>query len=86
MFKRQFKTIKQSFWDEIYKRKEQNSKSTSQSIPSTWETNMSYKFTTVSTSFNLYIPHTVKNLDLIIYLDHKKKNWTRKYHKLIKGI
>lgn len=37
----------------------------------------------VPTSPNLYIFHTVNNMDLIATLNNKRKDWTKKYHKII---
>jgi len=47
---------------------------------------MFYQFTTTPISPNPYITHTVNNIDLIITLNKKKKNWTKKYHKIIQGL
>jgi len=47
---------------------------------------MAYQFTTTPTSSNPYIAHIVNNINLITTLNKKKKNWTRKYHKIIWGL
>ena len=38
------------------------------------------------TSPNPYITHTINNMDLIITLNNKKKDWTRKYYRIIQGL
>ena len=48
--------------------------------------NMSYKFTTVPSSPNSYVPCTVNNLDLIMTLNKKKKDWIKKYYKIIQRL
>ena len=45
-----------------------------------------YQFTIAPTSFNPYIIHTVNNMDFIITLNQKKKDWMKKYHKIIQGL
>ena len=47
---------------------------------------MAYQFIIASTSPNLYISHTINNIDLITTLNNKRKDWTRKYHKIIRGL
>ena len=46
-------------------------------------TQITYKFITASIFPNQYVTYTVNNMDLIITLNYEKKNWTRKYHKII---
>ena len=41
---------------------------------------------TAPTSLNSYVSHTINNIDLIITLNNKRKDWTKKYHKIIQGI
>jgi len=41
---------------------------------------------TASTSSNPYISHTINNIDLIIILNNERKDWTRKYYKIIRGL
>ena len=48
--------------------------------------NMSYKFTTVPSSPNSYVPCTVNNLDFIMTLNKKKKDWIKKYYKIIQRL
>ena len=48
--------------------------------------NMSYKFTTVPSSPNSYVPCTVNNLDFIMTLNKKKKDWIKKYFKIIQRL
>ena len=47
---------------------------------------MAQQFTTTHTLSNLYVTHTVNNLALINSLTNKKKDWTKKYHRIIQGI
>ena len=47
---------------------------------------MAYQFITTLISPNSYITHTVNNMNLIITLNQEKKDWTRKYHKIIQGL
>ena len=44
---------------------------------------MSYQFATAPIFSNLYITCIVNNIDLIITLNKEKKNWIKKYHKII---
>jgi len=44
---------------------------------------MAQQFTTATISPNLYISHTVNNMNLIITPNNKKKDWTKKYYKII---
>ena len=44
---------------------------------------MAYQFTTTLTFPNPYIACMVNNINLIKTLNHEKKDWTRKYHKII---
>jgi len=46
---------------------------------------MSYQFVTTSTSPNLYITCIVNNINLIMTLNREKKDWMKKYHKIIQG-
>ena len=47
---------------------------------------MAQEFTTAFTSPNPYITHTVNNLTLINSLTIKKKDWVKKYYRIIQGI
>ena len=47
---------------------------------------MSYQFTTTPTTPNPYIACTVNNMNLIMILNKEKKNWTKKYYKIIQGL
>jgi len=47
---------------------------------------MSYQFATASTSPNPYIAYTGNNIDFIITLNREKKDWMKKYHKIIQGL
>jgi len=47
---------------------------------------MAQQFTTTSISFNPYISCIVNNIDLITTLNNKRKDWTKKYYKIIKEI
>ena len=47
---------------------------------------MAQQFFTIPTSPNLYISCTVNNIDLIIILNNKKKDWMKKYHKIIRKL
>jgi len=47
---------------------------------------MSYQFETTPTSPNPYVAYTVNNINLIVILNKEKKDWTRKYHKIIQGL
>ena len=47
---------------------------------------MSYKFTTVPSSPNSYVSCTVNNLDFIMTLNKKKKDWIKKYYKIIQRL
>ena len=44
---------------------------------------MFYQFTTAPTFPNLYTACTVNNINLIITLNKEKKDWTKRYHKII---
>ena len=47
---------------------------------------MAYQLTTAPTFPNPYITCTVNNLALINTLTNKKKDWMKKYHKIIREI
>ena len=47
---------------------------------------MAHQFTTAPTSPNIYITHTVSNLALINILTNEKKDWMKKYYKIIREI
>ena len=47
---------------------------------------MAQQFFIVPTSPSPYIACTVNNIDLIITLNNEKKNWTKKYYKIIRGL
>ena len=44
------------------------------------------QFFTVPTSPNPYISYTVNNMDLIITLSNKRKDWMKKYYRIIRGL
>ena len=46
---------------------------------------MAQQFTTAPTSPNPYVYQTINNMDLIITLNNNKKDWMKKYHKIIQG-
>ena len=43
-------------------------------------------FATALSFPNPYVLQIVNNLDLIITLNRKKKDWTKKYYKIIQGL
>ena len=47
---------------------------------------MAQQFTTTPISPNLYVTHTVNNLALINSLTNEKKDWMKKYHRIIQKI
>jgi len=47
---------------------------------------MTQQFITAPTSPNLYVTHTLNNMNLVKTINDKKKDWTKKYHKIIWGI
>jgi len=47
---------------------------------------MTQQSITIPTSPNLYVSHTVNNMNLITMLNSKRKDWIRKYHKIIREI
>ena len=47
---------------------------------------MFYQFATALSFSNLYVPHTVINLDLIITFNKEKKDWMKKYYKIIQEL
>ena len=60
---------------------------TFQSIISKWKIKtISYQYATAPTSPNQYVACTINNMDLIMTLNKEKKNWTKKYHKIIQGL
>ena len=44
---------------------------------------MAQQFTTAPISLNSYITCTLNNMDLVNTMTHERKDWTRKYHKII---
>ena len=44
---------------------------------------MAQQFITASTSPDPYVAYIVNNIDLIITLNNERKDWTKKYHKII---
>jgi len=47
---------------------------------------MAYQFTTAPTSSNPYVFCTVDNMNLIVTLNNERKDWIKKYHKIIRGL
>jgi len=47
---------------------------------------MAQQFTIVPTSPNPYVSCTINNMDLIITLNNEKKDWIRRYYKIIRGL
>ena len=47
---------------------------------------MVQQFITTPTSPNLYVICTLNNMNLVKTINNEKKNWTKKYHKIIQGI
>ena len=47
---------------------------------------MAQQFTTASISPNSYVTHILNNMDLVNTLTNERKDWTKKYHKIIQGI
>ena len=47
---------------------------------------MAQQFTTAPISPNSYVTHILNNMDLVNTLTNKRKDWTKKYHKIIQGI
>ena len=44
---------------------------------------MAQQFIIAPTSLNSYVSHTISNIDLIITLNNKRKDWMKKYYKII---
>ena len=44
---------------------------------------MAQQFTTAPTSPNLYVIHTLNNMELVKIINKKRKDWTKKYYKII---
>ena len=44
---------------------------------------MAYQFTTAPTSPNPYVFYTINNIELITILNNERKDWMKKYHKII---
>ena len=44
---------------------------------------MAQQFITAPTSPNSYITYILNNMNLIKTINDEKKNWTKKYHKII---
>ena len=47
---------------------------------------MAQQFRTAPTSPNPYTTYTLNNMNLVKTINEEKKNWTKKYHKVIQGI
>jgi len=47
---------------------------------------MSYQFATAPTFSNSYITCIISNMNLIMILNKEKKDWTKKYHRIIQGL
>jgi len=47
---------------------------------------MAQQFFTASTSSNPYISYTVNNMDFIITLSNERKDWMKKYHRIIREL
>ena len=47
---------------------------------------MAQQFSTAPTSPNPYTTWTLNNTDLVKTMNKEQKDWTRKYHKIIRGI
>ena len=47
---------------------------------------MAQQFNIAPTLSNLYVTHTLKNMELVKIMNNKRKNWTKKHYKLIWGI
>jgi len=86
MQKGQLKTIEQEFWVKIYKRGGWNPhfnkfKSTKKQ--------MSYQTTnylTTPTSPNPYVTRKLNNMKEAKMMKDKRNNWTKTYHKTLKGL
>ena len=49
-------------------------------------TQIAYQFITAPTSPNFYIFYTINNIDLIVTLNNKRKDWIKKYLKIIRRL
>jgi len=49
-------------------------------------TQIAQQFTTAPTSPNPCISYTINNMDLITILNKERKDWIKKYHKIIQRI
>jgi len=49
------------------------------------KSSMAQQFITAPISPNLYITYTLNNMKLVKTMNDKRKNWTKKYHKIIQG-
>jgi len=47
---------------------------------------MSYQFITALTSPNFHVTCTVNDMDIIMTSNKKKKDWTKKYYKIIQEL
>ena len=47
---------------------------------------MAQQFFTALTSPNLYISCTINNINLITTLNNKRKDWMKKYYKIIREL
>ena len=50
------------------------------------KSSMAQQFITAPISPNPYITHTLNNMKMVKTMNDKRKNWTKKYHKIIQGI
>ena len=81
-------SIGQGFWDKTYKREGWNSNSTSQfdilELLNQQEIFLVVQqFTTTPTFPNPYITCTLNNMELVKMINNKRKDWIKKYHKII---
>ena len=90
MQKRWFKTIGQRFWAKTYKEEEQNLILTIyNTIPLNFKTmslQMTNNYMTAPTSSNPYITRKLNNMDEAKALNEEWDDWTRLYHKMLKGL
>ena len=47
---------------------------------------MAYQFTTTPISSNLYVFYTVNSMNLIVILNNERKDWMKKYYRIIRGL
>jgi len=79
--------LDESFELKPIKREVKNPKQHFKSIPMTRTyIQIAYQFITAPTFPNPYVSHTINNINLIITLNNDRKDWIKKYYKIIERI